>query len=263
MGTTVSRTLLGLSVSLAIFWPAAYAAPSSPTFPAAPAAITITFAEQPARLVRGTSMYRAGRGVGLQENDMLESAAGALQLDAGGSTLALGPASRIFIRRGNEIVLLEGWLKLHAAGRPMTLATANLQLAGSGTTVTLHAQGEASELFAEAGDLPLRELAGGKPRGAVRVASEQFASRSAAQPVKVVPRPPAAFLAAMPRDLRDALVPLGAGGPAAAPRLERAASFAELAPWLAGQAALRRQLQLRFEPPRTARPAPTLSPDRQ
>jgi hypothetical protein len=261
MGATVSRYLLGLSVSLAIFGPAAHAASEAPS---APAAIAITFAEQPARLVRGTGMHRAGRGVVLQDNDMLESNAGALQVDAGGSTLAIGPATRVFIRKGGEIVLLDGWLKLRgSAVRPLTVATSSLQLASGGATVTLHALGDTTELFAESGEVPLRELGAGKPRRAVKVASEQFATRSGALPLRIMPRPPAAFLAALPRDLRDALVPLGVRGPAALPKLERAASFAELAPWLAAHPTLRRQVQLRFDAPRTARAAPSLPPDRQ
>jgi hypothetical protein len=260
----VSRLLVKLSVSLAILWPAAdaFAAPPAPA--SSPGAMTITFAEPAARLVRDTGIYRAGRGVVLRTDDMLESGGGAIQLDAGGATIALGPASRVYIRNGGELVLLDGWLKLQArADRALTLATAVLQLAGAGTTVTLHVAGDTTELFAEAGEVPVRELDAGKPRRAGKVAPEQFASRSGALALRIAPRPPAAFLATMPRDLRDQLVPLDAHGPAVPPRLERPASFAELAPWLTGQPLLRQRLQLRFDPPRipphTARSAPRSS----
>jgi len=258
MGASVSRLLLGLSVWLAILWPPAHAAPAA----------TITFAEPAAHLVRGTGLYRAGRGVVLQENDMLESGSGALQFDAGGSTVAVGPASRVYIKSAGELVLLDGWLKLQGrAGAAVTLATSALQLDGAGATVTLHALGDTTELFAEAGDVPLRELNGGKPRAAARLARDQFAVRSGAKPLRILPRPPAAFLAALPRDLRDALVPIKAGGALVQPSLERPASFAELAPWLAGQPALRQRLQRRFDPPRipphAARTAAPLPHDRQ
>jgi hypothetical protein len=218
---------------------------------AAPASIAITFAEPAARLARDTSMYRAGRGVVLRANDMLESGSGAIQVDAGGSTLALGPATRVYIRSGSELVLLDGWLKLQGRpGQPLTVATSTLQLDGAGATVTLHAQGDTSELFAETGEVPVRELNAGKPRIASKVAHDQFAARSGALPLRIAPRPPAAFLAALPRDLSDALVPVKAGAATAAPPLERAASFAELGPWLAGQPLLRQRLQRRFDPPR-------------
>jgi hypothetical protein len=204
-------------------------------------------------------MYRAGRGVVLRANDMLESGSGAIQVDAGGSTVALGPATRIYVRSGSELVLLDGWLKLQGrAGQPMTVATSVLQLDGAGATVTLHAQGDTTELFAETGQVPVRELNAGKPRGAGKVAHDQFAVRSGTLPLRIAPRPPAAFLAALPRDLRDALVPIKASAAAAAPPLERAASFAELAPWLAGQPVLRQRLQRRFDPPRIP---PRIPPD--
>lgn len=96
MGATVSRCFVKLSVWLALSWPAAHAAAAAPT------PLSISFAEQPARLVRDKSLYRAGRGVVLQSDDMLESGDGVLQVDAGGATIALGPASRIFVRSGGE-----------------------------------------------------------------------------------------------------------------------------------------------------------------
>jgi len=273
MGATVSRRLAKLSVCLAIVWPAAYAVPAaragspSPAPSATPPSLSITFAEQPARLVRGRSLYRVGRGTGLQPDDLLESGSGVIQLDAGGATLAIGPATRIWIRNGSDLVLLDGWLKLQGrGGRAMTVSTANLALSGGAASLTLQASGVTTAVFAEAGEVPVRELDAGKARRAARLASEQFASRVGVQPLRQAARPPPDFLAALPRDLRDALVPVPASGPAVLPRPERAPSFAELAPWAAGHGALRQLLQRRFEPPRPARavrapsPAPQQAP---
>ena len=259
MGATVSRRLAKLSVCLAIVWPAAPAAPT-PVPATASTAVSITFAEQPARLVRGKSLYRVGRDTGLQPDDMLESGSGAIQLDAGGATLAIGPATRIWIRSGSDIVLLDGWLKLQGrGGRAMTVSSSNLSLTGSAASLTVQASGAATALFVEAGTVPVRELDGGKARRAVTVAPEQFASRSGAQPLRLAARPPPDFLAALPRDLRDALVPLPANAPAMLPRPERTVGFAELAPSVAGHGALRQQLQRRFEPSRPARALPPVS----
>jgi hypothetical protein len=252
MGATVSRRLAKLSVCLAIVWPAAHAAPAP-----VPSTVSIAFAEQPARLVRGKSLYRVGRGTGLQPDDMLESGSGTIQLDAGGATLAIGPATRIWIRNGSDIVLLDGWLKLQGrGGRTMTVSSSNLSLTASASSLTMQASGAATALFAEAGTVPVRELDAGKARRAVTVAAEQFASRSGTQPLRLAARPPPDFLAALPRDLRDVLVALPVTGPAVVPRPERALSLAELAPWVVGHGALREQLQRRFTPPRPARAAP-------
>jgi hypothetical protein len=234
---------------LAFPWPPAHAAPAA----TAASAIAITFAEGAPRLARDKALYRAGRGVVLRANDMLEAGAGALQLGAGGATIALGPASRVFIRNGRELVLLDGWLKLRAsAQQPFTVVTNTLRLAGAGTTVTLHVSSEATELFAESGDVLVEEPGAGKASRSTKVPHERFAVRAGALPLRLAARPPAAFLAAMPPGFRDETVPLAAPAPVA-PKFERAASFAELAPWLADQPSLRRQLQARFDPPRPPR----------
>jgi hypothetical protein len=150
-------------------------------------------------------------------------------------------------------VLLGGWLKLRAdAQQPFTVVTNTLRLSGAGTTVTLHVSPEATELFAESGDVLVEEPGAGKASRSTKVPHERFAVRAGALPLRLAARPPAAFLAAMPPGFRDETVPLAAPAPVA-PKFERAASFAELAPWLADQPSLRRQLQARFDPPRPPR----------
>lgn len=231
---------------LAFPWPPAHAAP---------AIIAITFAEGAPRLVRDKDIYRAGRGVVLRANDMLESGTGTLQLGAGGATVALGPASKVFVRNDSELVLLGGWLKLRgSAAQPFTVVANSLRLASAGTTITLHVSAGATELFAEAGDALVEEQGAGKARRSTKIPHEQFAVRAGALPLRLAARPPAAFLAAMPPGFRDETVALAVPAPVA-PRFERAATFAELAPWLAAQPSLRRQLQARFDPPRPPRRA--------
>src|SRR4051812_12611066 len=119
----VPRHLPGLMLWLALTAPVHDAISATPAPASAPALapISISFAEQPVRLVRDTAIYSAGRGVALRANDMLESGSGAVQLATGGGTVALGPASRIFINGTGELVLLDGWLKLQGgAQRPLT-----------------------------------------------------------------------------------------------------------------------------------------------
>lgn len=225
--------------------------------PPAPAGIAITFAEGAPRLARDKGFYRAGRGAVLRANDMLESGAGMLQLGAGGATVALGPASKVFIRNDSELVLLDGWLKLRgSAAQPFTVAAHTLRLASAGATITVHVSADTAELFAESGDALVEEQGSGKARRSTKIPHEQFAVRAGALPLRLAARPPATFLAAMPPGFRDETVALAAPA-AVAPRFERVVTFAELAPWLAAQPSLRRQLQARFDPPRPPRRAPT------
>jgi len=246
----VSRHVLGLFLMLALPGPPVRAAPPAP-------AIAITFAEGAPRLARDKGFYRAGRGTVLRANDMLESGAGTLQLGAGGATVALGPASTVFIRNNSELVLLGGWLKLRgSAGQPFTVVANSLRLAIANATITLHVSPDATELFAESGDALVEEQGAGKARRSTKIPHERFAVRTGALPLRLAARPPAPFLAAMPPGFRDETVALAAPAPVA-PKFERVATFAELAPSLATQPSLRRQLQARFDPPRPPRRATT------
>lgn len=257
------RHLPGLALWLAAAAPAACAAEPAPASPA----ITISYAEQPARLVRDTSFYSAGRGVALRDNDILASNSGAIQLDAGGATVAIGPASRVFVKGASagELVLLDGWLKVRGRPqRPISVGTALLRITSAGATATLHGAATETAVFAESGELPVETAIAGKAPRRTTLASEQFAVAGSKLPLRVAARPSPAFLAAMPASFRDALVAVAPKG-AVAPGRERAASYAELAPWLSAQPALRQAVQRRFQPPRTGhaapvRPSPALFP---
>lgn len=245
----MSRDLVRLFLLLAWLCPAAHAAPADPP-------LAITFAEQAARLVRDTGLYSAGRGVVLREHDMLESGDGAIHLTAGGATLALGPASRLYVRSAGDLVLLGGWLKLHGPTRQaISVTTANLQATGAGSTYSMRATEGTSELFVESGAVLVRELNAGQRRRGASVPPEHFAVRAGALPLRLSERAPPAFLAAMPPGFRDELVALTLTAPPGMPRHERAARFAELAPWLGAHPLLRRRVQARFDPPRPPRPS--------
>lgn len=244
----VPRLFLGLSLWLATSTIACHAA--------APA-MAITYAEQAAQLLRETGIYSAGRGVVLRRDDLLATGEGMLQLDLDGSTVALGPGSRLMVGANGELVLLAGWLKMQCgAARNLVIRTSLLKIA-CGASAILHADQGSSELFAESGALPVDDTNAGKPARRVELASEQFAARSGKGLLRVLARPPAAFLQAMPPAFRDATVALPHVAPQA-PRRVRAATYAEVAPWLAGHPALRQQVQKRFQPapPRRTAAAP-------
>jgi hypothetical protein len=84
---------LSLLLLTMAFWPASPAR-------GAPAPTAISFAEQPGRLLRERAFYIAGRGVRLQDGDIIETGAAGIQLAAGSATIALGPASRVAFKLG-------------------------------------------------------------------------------------------------------------------------------------------------------------------
>lgn len=214
------------------------------------APITLTFAEPPVQVWRDTSLYGAPRGAVLQAHDIVDAGAHTVMLAAGGTTLALGPASQLFIQGPDAVVLLRGWLKVRgAATQGLRVATALTQFDSTGATVTLHAAPGSTELFAEAGDFTV--AAPGRAPAAAKLAHEQYGVRAGTAPLKLAPHPPAAFLAALPRTFLDPLLEPLATAPGPAPPLQpvRAATYAELAPLLADFPALRQPLQRRFAKP--------------
>jgi hypothetical protein len=247
----VSRNVYRLS--LLLFTMACW--PASPSHAASPPT-AISFAEQPARLFRERAFYIAMRGVKLQDGDVIESGAAGIQVARGGAIIALGPASRVAFRlgaRAPELVLLGGWLKIQAA-EPALVSAGGLQLNAAGSSVIVHASAEKTELFVETGAPSVDEVQGGKALRHTTLAREQYAVRTVKEPLRSLPRPPKDFLAGMPPVFADMLVPVALKGAPPVPKLERQATFADVAPWFATEPALRQLIQRRYAP-RKAAPA--------
>ena len=228
----------------------------------AAATAAISYAELPVRLVRDTTLYLAARGAHLQHGDMLESGASGIQLEGvGGSAVALGPASRVYLKLGAdsaELVLLDGWMKIREGST--IVSTGAVRLNSTGSTVILHARAGKTELFIETGEPPVSEMQGGKFLLTTRMKREQYAIRTGKAPLKVLPRPPKDFLGAMPPAFYDALVAVSFKGAATAPKIEGKASFAEVGPWLAGEPDLYQALYRRFFPPKRTPAQPKVRP---
>jgi hypothetical protein len=254
----VSRTVRRLSCLL-------FAIALPPAVQAADIAATVAAAEQPVRVLRDTSFYLASRGVQLQAGDIVESGAGAIQLEArNSSTVALGPATRVYFKPGSngfELVLLDGWIKVQApAGTALKIGAGALQLSAVGGAVIVHASPAKTELFVETGEPSVAEIQGAKALRTTRIPREQYAVRSASQPLKLLPRPPKEFLGGMPATFQDTLVPVSLKGPTPAAKLERRAAFADVAPWLADEPALHQSIYRRFNPPKPPKaPSPAFS----
>lgn len=257
----MSRQVARLSLWLVFAPLSAYAAGpvSASTSTAMP--VAITFTEQPVKLARDTGLYSARRGAALLPNDLVTSGAGTVLLDVGGAAVALGPASSVYVKNG-ELVLLSGWLKVgNGAARSLLLTTAGLQFDSAGITATVHAAPGMTELFAESAAVAVLPLPADKAARRTVVPREQFAMRSGMQAVKLSARPPAAFLAGMPHAFLDPLVAVAVKGAPVPPKRERPVTFAELAPLLDEQPLLRQQLQIRFAPPKPTHAAPAPSPN--
>lgn len=226
--------------------------PASHASGADTAALAITYAEQPVRLVRDTGMFSAVRGVALRRDDLLATGDNAILIEADGATVAIGPASRVYVTGPNDLVLLEGWLKVQGRTAPgVRVNTAGLQVGATGATAVLRVTPGAIDVFAEAGALTLDEVNAGKAARRLRLPADGFAVRTGTQAVRILPRPQAAYLAAMPPTFRDLLVAVPRNA-LVSPKRERAASYTEVAPWLAGQPDLRQRVHRRFYPPRPA-----------
>lgn len=228
--------------------------------PPAPAAV-LAMAEGPVRLIRGAALYRAGAGVAVQVDDILETAAAGAQVEAGPAIVALGPGTRLLLAGlpvpgggGIDILLLQGWVKVAAKAGTAAAAQRGVRVAAPALLVTLPAgvtvvrsEGANAAVFAEEG-AQQATWQGGKPAAPLRLATEQYAALVAGKPVAGRPAPD--FLAALPPAFRDALVPAPAvpDSGKVMPVKEREAAFADVADWLRAPAPLRKGFVARFRP---------------
>ena len=224
----------------------------------APRAV-LTLADQPLRLIRGAAVYKAGSGVAVQKDDILETGDAGAQVEAGADAIvALGPHSRVLVAdlapaatSAVEMELLQGWIKVYAKGRRAVVVTPALQVAlASGSTI-VHAGGGQDAVFAEEGEQQVARVDDkGKAGAALKLPAEQYAGIDAGKPQPVAGRPPHAFVGAMPAPFRDHLaqVPAVKNAGKVPPSKEGEADFADVDDWLASTLPARRRFVARFRP---------------
>ncbi len=220
--------------------PLLFLAPAHAQAPAAPRAV-LTLAEQPLRLVRGAAVYKAGPGIAVQKDDILETGAAGAQIEAGpNAILALGPQTRVLVLelppggKSFELALLQGWVKL-MADAPARVATPALQVTlANGSTIVRSAGDGRDAVFAEEGAQQAAKVDKGRAGAPLKLAAEGYAEVDPAKPQLVTGRPPRAYITAMPPAFRDRLarVPNLPNAGKAAPGKEREADFADVEPWL-------------------------------
>lgn len=205
-----------------------------------------TVVDGDARVLRGVTWFRLAPGARVEEGDVVE-ASELVQCElATGSALAMhGPALAYVAsfqderkRPATEIVLSGGWFKFAGAAKAppvrLRLPTATVDLTDA--IVVLHADAGAVQVFVEKGGAQLSIPVRGK-EGPPREAKEgEFWTRSGDRAFVADERPPAAFVAAMPRDFRERLPSLAARFATAPAPLAagRDVTFDEAWPWLSG-----------------------------
>ncbi|SDD95509.1 hypothetical protein SAMN05428966_106221 [Massilia sp. PDC64] len=215
----------------------------------------LTLADQPLRLIRGAAVYKAGSGVAVQKDDILETEAAGAQVEAGADAIvALGPQSRVLVanlaadgKSPVELELLQGWAKVYARGRRASVVTPALQVTVPSGSTIVHAGGGMDAVFAEEGEQQVARAG-----TTLKLAAEQYAGIDTGkpQPVLAAGRPPRAFVSALPPAFRDHLarVPGVRNAGKVAPVKERDAAFADVDDWLASTLPARRRFVARFKP---------------
>lgn len=229
---------------------------------------TLTLMEGSLRLIRGVMVMQAVEGIRLRTGDLLESSDhGFDQLElAGGTVVALGPSSRLFVLRdvagrasgsaeppAAELILLSGWLKGETPGKSGAYRYAS-PLLGAATqdgTVVIHAGADAAEIFVEAGSAWIAEVnEAGNWRRIAAVKSGQFFSRHAGSSVSTLAEPASPFIDSVPRPFKDTLPSRLSRfeGKAPQPKAEHEVTYAEIQVWLTAAPAWRTSFVQRFKP---------------
>ncbi|MFO1369475.1 MAG: hypothetical protein U1F46_10810 [Marinagarivorans sp.] len=216
----------------------------------------ITLADQPLRLIRAASVYKASAGVAVQAGDLLETTEAAAQIEiAQGPIVALAADTRIYWQSSGspaQLYVLKGWVKIVQRGAGQALVTAPwVQLAMGEGAAIVHNTADTTELFAESGAqtiAPLFEL--GRVGEEKKFPLEHYALWQPDQDLKIQPRPPKQFINDMPKYFRDPLEPAPnrVKGVKNTALFERDVSYVDIRDWLTSNFTLRKTWAKRFKP---------------
>jgi hypothetical protein len=225
----------------------------------------ITILEGQALIYRGGGRLHGNEGVRLGAGDIVETAASTFaQLELSDRSVAqLGPATRVMLNTGAPrkkaepwLHVMDGWVKLSsvkreaAAGPGFEMRGAWFEIATANPgIVVLHSSAAELSLFAELGEARLTERQSSASNATtVNLKAGNFYQRKPPARSTVTGATPTAFVSEMPRAFRDSLPP----------RLDRFAErqvqakdapafgYADVAPWLQAEPAIRRPLMQRW-----------------
>jgi hypothetical protein len=208
----------------------------------------VTFAESNMALIRQTTLYRAAVGTTVHDGDILETSDGGVQIELSPTTLmAVAAHSRVLIRMQNAasggcdllLTSLDGMIKItrtaEVAKRSICMQAAQIHAALASGSAIERFDGSAVSLFAEKGELSVEDMAvAGASHTPLKVPAEHFAEWRSGQAVKVLDRPTAEFLTAVPKSFQDELTPMAdrLRDVKSDPVAQREVSYADIADWL-------------------------------
>jgi hypothetical protein len=231
---------------------------------------TLTLLEGSLKLIRGANSMQGAEGMQLRQGDILESSeSGFAQVEfTGGTIVALGPSSKLFLFRASTVrgaarsakepdanlILLTGWLKSESNAAVGLYRYSSPALAAESRTgaIVLHVDGTGCDVNVESGAATIGEIGtDGSWHEMSSARAGQFFSRHEGKSVTSPSRPTSAFVSAMPRAFMDTLPSRLAHFhemKTPKPGSEHLISYTELQPWLILPAAWRRGFVDRFEP---------------
>lgn len=232
---------------------------------AAPAPALVTILEGEASVLRETLRFAAAEGLALRADDIVVTGSTArlvrIELDDG-RTLDLGPGTQLMLlpralaRDGAPVgYLLQGWAKLTlpapGAGAPATatLATPRGDAARIAGTLIASLAADRMWLFAESGSVELQRRRDG--RGLLQALKDGDSYVLPAQGPGTLSRtPPPELRGQVPRAFIDTLPRRSArfAGRMVEPAKAAEVAYAEIAPWVNGEAALRPAFVQRLTP---------------
>ena len=181
----------------------------------AESAPTITILEGNAAILRGGSRLAAAEGVRLQIDDVVETATGTfLRIEyAPGPILDMGASTRLMLgsyaSTGSArpaLYLLSGWLKLtgrgEAARQVVSVASPRMDITDWKGADVVHVGGDTSMVFVESGQARVLDRRFGT---STELQDGEYVELKGQKAPVPAPRPPAAFVAAVPAPFRDSL----------------------------------------------------------
>ena len=249
------RIFLAASLSL----PAATVQAAPPTAAPAVGGGLVTIVDGEVFLLRDNGRFALAEGVVLKADDILEvpekAALARIELPDG-TSLALGPGSRALLapripgeRAGARLYLLAGWLKIVApAGKTVSVLSPVVDVLTTGGTVVVSVMADATRVVPESGEAVVRRRA--TPPQPVKAGEMYSRARGTASKPSIEKRPPADFIASLPRAFLDALPSRAARfqDRTVEPRRLGDIAYADAQPWIDGEPALRRAYLPRWRP---------------
>ena len=234
-----------------------FALPSMPVR-AVDAAGVYSLVDGDVRALRGATWFRLVAGARALEGDVIdvgEHAQIQLELTEGGTLNAQGPALMYAMSIPNpeaksavgELMVQHGWVKAAGKGpRPLRIRMPTMTVTLGDGVVVANCDARHAEVFIESGTANATSSRGKEtPQN---VTAGGFVSRNDERTPIVTNRPPAAFVAALPRQFRDPLPTLANRFPVPPETLVKVGdiSLTEAEPWLVGTN--RRTFVRRFTP---------------